>query len=182
MAYSKKQWCGDEFIKKTTVVDVNVDAKYIGIAIIEAQELYLRPSLGTALYNKINTDLGSLTGVYDTLFHDYILDVLKNYTLFLLAPNIVMKWRNTSIGINSGENFTPIDLNDIGKIQKQVLPKAETYLKRMNDYLIANSNDFPELYANTAFDQKNPNNQSFSTTMNLGPDDTEEECNSRFYS
>jgi len=183
MAYAKVQWCDDAFIKDTSVVDVNADAKIIGLAIVEAQELYLKKALGTALYEAINTKItnSTLTGVYLTLMEKYILDTLKNYTLYLLAPAMVFKWRNTSIGSQSAENFVPMGMSDVVKYQSQFLTKAESYKQELNDYLIANYNDYPELAQNNTYDKKNADGIGFTVPMHLGSDYIQDRLNDKFF-
>lgn len=181
MAYSKTQFFSSEFFKNNTIVDVNCDAKIINKAIIEAQDIYLEQYLGTALYRKIISDLNGsgLSGNYLTLRDSYIIDVLLHWTMYLLAPNQVWKWRNRSIDTESGENSTASAKDDVVFLQSQCKNKAEAYAKKLTDYLCANQNLFPELQQNNTSDMKNPNHTSYTLPMYLGED---EDYKDRYYS
>jgi hypothetical protein len=183
MAYTKQPFCDDVFIKENTIIDVNADSKLIKTAIIDAQELYIEPALGTSLYNKIVDDMtaNTLAGNYVTLVDSYILDTLKYYVLYVLAPNMLIKWRNRSVDTQSGENSTPVSMDDMRSIQKEFLNKAEAYKQRLNDYMIANQTLFPELYQNNTYDKKNPDNISFTAPMYLGSDDVDDRITAKFF-
>jgi len=53
----------EQFIKDNTLIDGNVDMKYITITIADAQRMHILPILGTALYNELDAQIvaGTLT-------------------------------------------------------------------------------------------------------------------------
>jgi hypothetical protein len=74
----------DTIIKERSIVNGNTDPKLIYPDIKVAQDMYVLPILGTALFNKIQdavaaNDWTGLTN-YKTLLDDYIIDTLVNYT------------------------------------------------------------------------------------------------------
>lgn len=173
MAYTKQPFCTVEFLKANSVIDVNCDEALVRNSIIEAQELYMENILGTALYDKLVTDMGtsSITGIYLTLLDRYILDCVKNYAIYLLIPELVYKMRNRSIDTQSGENSTPVGQDEIDRLQKIFMGKAQKYTKKLNDYMLENYSSIPELAENTNISQKQPSNTSYTVTMYLGEDD-----------
>lgn len=186
MAYSKTPFFSAEFLKKNSIIDVNCDEKIIVRGIIEAQEIYVRPLLGTSLYNKLVTDAAANTvaGNYLILMNTYVIDVLIHYSLYLLAPTMVFKWRNRGIDTQSGENATPISSKeDISYLQAMCSNKAEAYAKLLNDYLITQgSSVFAELNQNSTYDKKPPSYTAYKTPMYLGSEEGDEDAKARFYS
>lgn len=181
MAYTQKRFITVEFLKEITEVDFNCDAKIIKTAIYDAQRLYIKPALGSALYDKLITDSPTFTGIYATLMDQYVVDALVKWTMYLLAPKQGFKWRNRSIDQQSGENSTPAGMDEIRWLQSQQKQMAESYMKELNDYLLANWSSIPELAQNTAINQKIPNGTSYTVPMNLGPDYDCQDCNDRIY-
>lgn len=76
----------DTMIKERTVIHGNIDPKLIYPDIKVAQDMYIQPLLGSALYNKIQTLINTNTisdGAnvnYKTLLDNYIVDALIYYT------------------------------------------------------------------------------------------------------
>ena len=76
MAIAK--FISETYIKENSIVNGNVDDKYIGSTIILCQKMYLIDILGTALYNEINNEIvaGTVSTDNANLIRDYINDVL----------------------------------------------------------------------------------------------------------
>lgn len=181
MAYTQKRFLTVEFIKEVSQVDFNCDASLIKTAIYDAQRLYIKPALGSALYDKLCNDSPTFVGVYATLMDQYIVDALVKWTLYLLAPKQAYKWRDRAIDQQSGENSTPAGMDEIRWLQSQEKQLAESYMKDLNDYLLANWSSFPELNQNNTIDKKQPNGTSYTVPMHLGPDYGCNECEDRIY-
>jgi len=70
-------------IAATTILGGNVDTDKYVVNIVFAQLSVIEPLLGTELYEKIKTDFESesLSGLYETLFNDYIKPITKHEAL-----------------------------------------------------------------------------------------------------
>ena len=68
----------NEDITKNTIIGGNVDRSKYQYCVKNAQNLNIKPLLGTDLYNKIVSDYESsgLTGSYYTMYHDYIKEMV----------------------------------------------------------------------------------------------------------
>lgn len=82
----------DEIIKERTAVHGNIDAEMIYPDIKVAQDMYILPVIGTALYDKLQAavnanDWTNLTD-YKKLLDNYIIDALMYYTLAELPTSL----------------------------------------------------------------------------------------------
>jgi len=93
-------------IKERTSIHGNIDPKLIYPDIKVAQDMYIHPILGTALYNKLLSDINGSgpTGEYKTLIDKYIADTLIWYTLSELPQNISFQFWNKGVVRKQGEN------------------------------------------------------------------------------
>jgi len=67
-----------EQLTRNTIIGGNVDTDRYLQAIKACQNLYIKPLLGSALYNKIVADFetSSLSGLYLEMFDDYITEMI----------------------------------------------------------------------------------------------------------
>ena len=91
----------DEMIKERTSIHGNIDAKLIYPDIKVAQDMYILPVLGTALYNKLQTavnanDWTNLTN-YKNLLDIYVLDTLMYYVLAELPMTMGYQFWNKGV-------------------------------------------------------------------------------------
>ena len=97
----------DTIIKERSIVNGNNDPKLIYPDIKAAQDLYIHPILGTALFIKIQNAIAAnnWTGLadYKTLLDDYIIDTLVNYTMAELPMNSY-QFTNKGIVRKQGDN------------------------------------------------------------------------------
>ena len=157
-------------VKELTQIDTNVDSKMLTNNIVKAQELYIRPVLGTVLYNKILTDIAgaSLTGVYQTLVDSYVIPCLKKYICYVCAPEMVFKWRNKNIGAQGGDNNSAITKEEMDAIREMYKNDGEQYAKFMTDYIHENISSYPEYSQNSGIDEYPPKQENFTTNIYLG--------------
>ena len=101
----------DNTIKDRTAVHGNIDPKLMYPDIKAAQDMYIHPLLGTALFKKIQdaindgtiTTNGALAN-YKTLLDDYIVDALVYYTLADLPTTISYQFWNKGVIRKQGNN------------------------------------------------------------------------------
>ncbi len=97
-----------QYVKENSIVDENVDEKYIRVAIQNAQKNQLIYIIGSGLYNEIAGQIqnNTLTALNLTLLNDYIVPCLTNYTLVELSPYMLYKLSNRNVGVKDAERVT----------------------------------------------------------------------------
>lgn len=164
-------------LKQRTGIHSNTDAKLIYPEIKVAEDMYIHPILGTALYDKIIGDInvsGTPLGAdYITLVNNYVLDALQNYILASLPMAIPFQFWNKGIVRKTGDDTeipTMSELVDISNFYKQ---RAEFYANRLMKYLqqTASSTVLPEyLQPGSGIDTIVPAVNSFTMPIYLGGD------------
>lgn len=166
---------GDEIIKSRTSIHGNIDPKLIYPNIKIAQDMYILPLIGTALYNKLQTDINNnaLTGDYQTLVNSFIIDALIYYTLSELPVNISYQFWNKGIVRKQGEDTELPSMEELVNVGLQFRKYAEFYANRLRLYLKQNaSTKFPE-YINygSGIDDIKPEHKAYTMPLWLGDDD-----------
>lgn len=158
----------EEYIRKNTVINENIDSKYLLPIMLRAQEKYMLRLLGTGLYNELQQQIANnnISPANLTLLNDYISICLSEYILYEAAPFLVYKYTNKTIAKKNSENSTPAELKEVIWLQEQHMNSAQWYAQRLIDYLCANSHLYP-LYLNpgNSSDTIKPNNQSIYTML-----------------
>ena len=132
MNYRDVLLCSEDLIKTYTNINDNVAGDYLLPAINVAQRADLEEILGSSLVRKIQQLVAEDTIVYDEnkqyreLLDDYITDFLCYAAIKELIPIVSFKINNVGAHITEEE-------------------KAMYFALRMQKYLIANYNKFPEL-------------------------------------
>lgn len=164
-----KAFISETFLKENTYISKNVDMTLLRPAIRVAQEKYILPLLGTALYNKIATDIpNSVTGTYKTLLDDYIIPCLMWYVVGECTIPMSYRFNNKSLMRNTGDNEIPLDKDEIFGNMEYAQQNAEWYAERMIDYLctIATTSVLPEyLSPGTTSDTIHPRKHSFTAPI-----------------
>jgi hypothetical protein len=126
----------------------NIDPDRIVPSIYTAQQKYILPTLGTVLYNKLQSDIesGSLTNQYKTLVEDYITDTLVHYVVVEYLPFSIYHIGQGGVLAYQNENMVKPDKRDVDFLLQKSLQSAQYFNERLTDYLIANNPDFPEYW------------------------------------
>ena len=103
-----------------------------------AQQLYVAPVLGDALYNDIvqRYDNQTLTGDSWTLFQDYILPAIAYGAWFSAAPFLNYKTQRAGIQTLSSPDNTPVTVEELSLYIARVENYKNFYCQRLNDYLV----------------------------------------------
>lgn len=161
-------------IKDRTAVHGNIDPKLIYPNIKVAQDMYIHPILGSALYNKLQTDIAGagLTGNYKILVDRYIVDALMYYTLAELPLSLSYQFWNKGVLRKQGESTDLPSMSELFDIGNKYKNWAEFYSNRLRLYLKQNASTlFPEyLNPGSGVDDINPENKSFTMPVYLGDD------------
>lgn len=159
----------EAYLKDATVVNENVDVKVIRSNIKLAQDLYIRPALGTRLYDQLLTEVqgNTLTAANDTLLTDYVKPALKFFVQFELGRDLVFKWMNKGIASKNSDNAVSVDLETLKQIREEYKDKAENYLQDLILFIKANVTDYPLYTANTEIDEKQPIGNGYTSPIYL---------------
>lgn len=162
-------------LKERTALHDNVDEKLIYPEIKAAQDLYIKPILGSALYTKLLNDINTdaLTGVYQTLVDDYLIDALCNYVLSEIPEAINYQYTNKGLVSKTTDNSNQSSMSDMYSIVSKYKNRAEHYQKEAVKYLKQNApTSFPEYinYGN-GIDDVRPESDEYSNPIYLGDED-----------
>lgn len=163
----------DTMIKDRTAVHGNIDPDLIKPDIKVAQDMYIHPILGTALYDKLLTDIsttGTTTGNYKILLDRFILDPLMWYTLAELPMTLSYQFWNKGVLRKQGVDTELPNITELISLQNTYKNRAEFYANRLRLYLKQNAATMFSEYLNpgNGVDTINPANKSFTMPVFLG--------------
>ena len=158
-------------IKDRTGLHANVDEKLVLPEIKTAQDMYILPALGSALYNQLQTAVegNTYTNEETTLLDDYIADCLVYYVMSELPMGLSYQFYNKGLLRKSGENTENPSMQDMIDVANRYRSRAEFYKQRMIKYLKQNN----VLYSNylnfgSGIDSIKPDNDGYTVSMWLG--------------
>lgn len=167
----------DQMIKDRTAIHGNIDSELIKPVIKVAQDIYIKPVLGSALFDKLQTDIsssGTTTGNYKILLDSYILDTLMWYVLSELPLTLSYQFWNKGVIRKQGIDTDLPSMTELETIHAKYKNWAEYYSNRLRLYLKQNASLFPEyLNPGNGIDTINPDHKSFSMPVYLGEDECE---------
>lgn len=163
-------------IKDRTGLHFNVDPKLVYPDILFAQDAYILPVLGTALYDKLQTDIENkqLTCPYETLLNDYITPCLVYQVMAELPMALSYQFYNKGVVKKTGEGQSEPSASELTEVAQRYNSRAEYYRQRLVKYLKQQSsqNVFPEyLNPGSGVDTIVPDNQAYTISVWLGDDD-----------
>lgn len=169
-----------DMFKERTSIHSNIDAKLLYPEIKAAEDMYIHPILGSALYDKIISDInvsGTPVGAaYVTLVNNYVLDALQNYVLSSLPMSLPFQFWNKGILRKTGADTEAPTMSELVDISNFYKDRAEFYANRLMKYLqqTATSSVLPEyLQPGSGIDTIVPASETFTMPIFLGnfPDD-----------
>lgn len=167
----------DEILKDRTAIHGNIDAKLLYPEIKVAQDMYIHPILGSALYDKLLTDInasGTTTGDYKILLDNYIVDPLLYYTLAGLPETLSYQFWNKGVMRKVGDSTELPSMSDLIDISNKYRIRAEWYAQRLTNYLkqYSSSTVLSEYISpGDTLDTINPQNSPFTMPIYLGDSD-----------
>lgn len=135
-------------VRSFTSLNNSVDTELIKNSIRVAQDYWLQNIIGTVLYEKLLSDVNSssLTGNYQTLVDNYIQDFLLYATYYETLEEIYLRPRNNGLlRPNGGETSDPVDKDLYDMKRQSIRNKMDYYGQRLTNYILEESNLFPEL-------------------------------------
>jgi hypothetical protein len=158
-------------IKDRTQLHTNVDDKLIYPEIKAMQDMYIVNLLGSALFNKIQTDIANATlaGDYKDLMDNYILDCLCWLVIAELTSTINYQIWNTGVASTNADKTSNPNPQMVEQLRHKYMSRAEHYINRCRLYLIAHTTLFPEFISiSTTIDAVMPQRSSFTNPIYLG--------------
>jgi len=157
-------------LKEFSVISDNVDPKLLESIIETAQNLYIHPVLGTALYKDIQLQItsGTVSDAYKTLLDDYIQPALVEWVKYEGAPELTIKIGNKSIGKHQDEYQQPATLEEIRFIMEHWRNRAEELTTRLRRFLCANTSTYTKFTESTDASDIQPQAETYYGGMYLG--------------
>ena len=160
-----------QILKDRTGIHSNIDEKLLLPEIKAAQDMFIHPILGSALYDKIISDVqgGSITGEYKDLLDDYIIDALLYYVLAGLPEALSYQFWNKGVLRKTADNSESPAIEELISLSNKYRVRAEWYGERLSRYLLENASTsvLPEYLENNNSDQIQPG-KPFTIPIYLG--------------
>lgn len=173
MAQTVALFISEKYIKENSEIDENVDVKLLLPTVVYCQREYIKNSIGSPLYDAIAAEIIAGSGVistasYLTLVDTYISPALLAWVMHEAQVPLTFKFRNKSVAKNSAEFSDPIDYQQHKYLKDYYKPRAILYSKDLDDFLCANSADYPLYTQYTTSDQVRATPSSGKTSVFLG--------------
>ena len=151
----------EQRVKQYTNLDDNVRVAEITPFIIQSQDLYLQPRLGTKFFNRLKTGVinGDLNADEKELLNTYISPMLAHYSLYLMLPGLKYKLVDKGVVSGTSEETQPTTLDELEYLRQATLNTAEFYDQRLHEYLHdVQGGTFPE-YTSPGSDGMSPDHE-----------------------
>lgn len=138
----------EETIKKYSLVNNNVDGKYISSAIQAAQDIDLQTIIGEALVNRLcllveTGDISNNTN-YKLLLDKYITPYMIWQVMSTVQIGLNYKLVNSGVITNEDTNKSHLDYKNNQLLIEQYKSYANSYAIKLKSYLDCNSGLYPE--------------------------------------
>ena len=140
----------ESFVKSVSGISDNVYGKYMLPSIREAQETSLRSVLGDSLTDRLKKAVGSENEA-DKKYLDLI-DKCQYYLAYSsiveLIPKVQFKIGNAGVVRTTDENLQTATYSEIEKMIFYYQSKADSECRKLQQWLLKNYSDYPELSEN----------------------------------
>ena len=146
-------------IKEFGVIEDNVDVKLINTTISLVQDMSLQQIIGTELYNEIcdQVENDNLSVLNETLLVDYIHNYLMAMVIAEGSSTFLYRISNKAVVTSNSENQSPVNLDELNKVEGKWKHRAQFYSDRITKYLCENETLYPLYYnGNNKIDEINP--------------------------
>ena len=134
-----------EQLKALTSISETMDCELLQPHLLIAQQLYVAPVLGDALYNDILSqfDANTISGNTTTLLDEYITPAIGFASWFSSAPFLAYKTQRSGIQSLASPDNTPVTTEELSLYIARVENYMDFYLSRLQKYLDDNETLFP---------------------------------------
>lgn len=143
----------EKFVKSVTSVSDNIAGKYILPSLREAQEQGLKGILGDALLAKLKGLVANKEiDLESNAAYKILLDRCQYYLAYAaiveVTNKVSYKIGNFGVAKSSDENLQVASQDEIGKMQYYYQSKADAHCLDLQNFLLQNRSDYPELTEN----------------------------------
>ena len=143
----------EKFVKSVTSVSDNIAGKYILPSLREAQEQGLKGILGDALLAKLKSLVANKEiDLESNAAYKILLDRCQYYLAYAaiveVTNKVSYKIGNFGVAKSSDENLQVASQDEIGKMQYYYQSKADAHCLDLQNFLLQNGSDYPELTEN----------------------------------
>lgn len=137
-------------IKRLSFIHTNVEDEVIRKVLTRAQDMYIEPILGSALYNRLleGVENNNLTANELKLVNTYISQVLSIAVELKCADTITTEIRNIGVGVATEQNYRANTPNEMERTKDLSYQDLTFYRNRLRRFLCENERDYP-LYSDT---------------------------------
>jgi hypothetical protein len=174
-------WIDEDYIMDNSPIANNTDVKVLFPNIIYCQDIFIKPLLGTDLFNVIQAEINaqSYSARVTTLLNDHLKKVLLNYVMAESTNDVAYRWMNKGIMQKNSDNSQPVNPEQLKQIQDSYRNRAEVYAQRAKNFLLENLSTYTEYNTgNTGIDDIQPISNPFKTGIFLG-DANDNDCDYR---
>ena len=141
-------------LKQLTSISDNLDCELLQPHLLIAQQLYVAPILGDALYNDLLTQFNNntISGNTEILLNDYITPAIGFSSWFSAAPFLNFKTQRAGIQTLSSPDNTPVTVEELSLYISRVENLKDFYCTRLQKYLDTNYLLFPLYRSEDAID------------------------------
>ena len=143
----------EKFVKSVTSVSDNIAGKYILPSLREAQEQGLKGILGDALLAKLKGLVANKEiDLESNAAYKILLDRCQYYLAYAaiveVTNKVSYKIGNFGVAKSTDENLQVASQDEIGKMQYYYQSKADAHCLDLQNFLLQNRSDYPELTEN----------------------------------
>ena len=163
----------EKFVKSVTSVSDNIAGKYILPSLREVQEQGLKGILGDALLAKLKGLVATKQiDEESNAAYKILLDRCQYYLAYAaiveVTNKVSYKIGNFGVAKSSDENLQVASQDEIGKMQYYYQSKADAHCLDLQNFLLQNRNDYPELTENCCHTIKSNLHSAASCGIFLG--------------
>ncbi len=161
-------------IKERSALHSNVDDKLILPEILTAQDMYILPALGSALYDRLQNgiDNNNLTTDEVDLLDNFITNALVYYTLSELPVGLSYQFYNKGLIRKTSDNTDTPNMQDLIDVANRYRTRAEFYTQRLIKHLkqVSSTSDKFQEYVNygSGVDIIKPERDAYQASIWLG--------------
>ena len=158
-------------IKDRTGLHNNVDEKLVNPEIKTSQDMYILPTLGSGLYNRLQAGIvaNNLNADEVILLDNYLADCIIYFVMAELPIGLSYQFYNKGLLRKGGENTENPSMQDMIDVANRYRARAEFYKERMIKFLQENQIKYPEyLDFGSGLDAIQPDRSGYSSSIWLG--------------
>jgi hypothetical protein len=158
-------------LKQRTGLHNTVDEKLVLPIIKVAQDMYIKPAIGSALMTRLQTgiDDNNLNTYETTLINDYITDALSWFVMCELPESLCYQFYAKGIVQKTDKEALSISASVIAEIENKHKRYAEVYKQALIKFLLRYRLNYPEYNTQVNYiDSVIPERTGYSTSIYLG--------------